>query len=59
MSVGGLMLFLASYMIGEFQDLASIQISSKSFIAFLYLILLCTVVGHTEFLWLLKVEPAT
>jgi drug/metabolite transporter (DMT)-like permease len=58
MFVGGLMLFFTSYLVGEFNAIGSIRISSHSLSAFLYLIFLCTVVGYAEFLWLLRVESA-
>ena len=58
MFVGGLMLFSTSYVAGEFNALESIRISYHSLSAFLYLIFLCTVIGYTEFLWLLRVESA-
>ena len=58
MFVGGLMLVFTSYVVGEFNALGAIRISSHSLSAFLYLIFLCTVVGYAEFLWLLRVESA-
>ena len=58
MFVGGLMLFFTRYLVGEFNAIGSIRISSHSLSAFLYLIFLCTVVGYAEFLWLLRVESA-
>ena len=59
MIVGGLMLIITSFVIGEFNNLQISKISLNTIFAYLYLIFLCTSVGYAEFFWLLKVESTT
>jgi len=56
---GGLMLIIASLALGEFQGLDITQISTRSLIAMIYLIIIITVVGFTDFYWLLRVTTAS
>lgn len=56
---GGLMLIIASLTLGEFQGLDISQISTRSLIAMIYLIIIITVVGFTDFYWLLRVTTAS
>jgi drug/metabolite transporter (DMT)-like permease len=56
---GGLMLIIASLALGEFQGLDISQISTRSLIAMIYLIIIITVVGFTDFYWLLRVTTAS
>jgi drug/metabolite transporter (DMT)-like permease len=56
---GGLMLIIASLALGEFQGLDITQISTRSLIAMIYLIIIITVVGFTDFYWLLRVTSAS
>jgi drug/metabolite transporter (DMT)-like permease len=56
---GGLMLIMASLALGEFQGLDITQISTRSLIAMIYLIIIITVVGFTDFYWLLRVTSAS
>jgi drug/metabolite transporter (DMT)-like permease len=56
---GGLMLIIASLALGEFQGLNISQISTRSLIAMIYLITIITVVGFTDFYWLLRVTTAS
>ena len=56
---GGLMLIVASIALGEFQGLDISQISTRSLIAMIYLIIIITVVGFTDFYWLLRVTTAS
>jgi drug/metabolite transporter (DMT)-like permease len=56
---GGLMLIISSLALGEFQGLDISQISTRSLIAMIYLIIIITVVGFTDFYWLLRVTTAS
>jgi drug/metabolite transporter (DMT)-like permease len=56
---GGLMLIIASLALGELQGLDITQISTRSLIAMIYLIIIITVVGFTDFYWLLRVTTAS
>lgn len=56
---GGLLLIIASLALGEFQGLDISQISTRSLIAMIYLIIIITVVGFTDFYWLLRVTTAS
>lgn len=59
MIAGGLMLMGASAALGEFQSLDISQISTRSLVAMIYLIIIITVVGFTDFYWLLRVTTAS
>jgi drug/metabolite transporter (DMT)-like permease len=52
---GGLMLLIVSIALGEYHNLDLLQISGQSLIAQIYLIGIITVVGFTDFYWLLRV----
>src|ERR671918_2571152 len=53
--VGGLILTAISLSLGEYRGLELSDISWQSWIALVYLILIVTVVGFTDFYWLLRV----
>jgi drug/metabolite transporter (DMT)-like permease len=55
LSGGGLMLLIVSIALGEYHNLDLLQISGQSLIAQIYLIGIITVVGFTDFYWLLRV----
>ena len=55
MLTGGLMLSIVSIALGEYRDLDLQKISSQSLAAQIYLIGIITVVGFTDFYWLLRV----
>jgi drug/metabolite transporter (DMT)-like permease len=56
---GGLILMAVSFTFGEFQGLDITQISSTSLFALIYLIVVITVIGFTDFYWLLRVTTAS
>jgi drug/metabolite transporter (DMT)-like permease len=55
MITGGLMLTAISLSMGEYRGLEVTDISWQSSIALVYLILIVTVIGFTDFYWLLRV----
>jgi drug/metabolite transporter (DMT)-like permease len=55
MVTGGLMLTAISLSLGEYRGLELSDISWQSSVALVYLILIVTVVGFTDFYWLLRV----
>ncbi|TVP41107.1 EamA family transporter [Candidatus Nitrosocosmicus arcticus] len=59
MITGGLMLTGVSFMFGEYKNLDLMQVSIQSIIAQIYLIGIITVVGFTDFYWLLRVTSAS
>ena len=59
MITGGLMLTSVSFIFGEYRDLDLMQISIHSIVAQIYLIGIITVVGFTDFYWLLRVTSAS
>jgi len=59
MITGGLMLTGVSFIFGEYKDLDLMQISVQSIVAQIYLIGIITVVGFTDFYWLLRVTSAS
>jgi drug/metabolite transporter (DMT)-like permease len=59
MITGGLMLTCVSFLIGEYKSLDLMQVSLISIIAQIYLIGIITVVGFTDFYWLLRVTSAS
>lgn len=59
MITGGLMLTAISFGLGEYRNLDLLQISGRSLAAQIYLILIITVVGFTDFYWLLRVTSAS
>jgi drug/metabolite transporter (DMT)-like permease len=56
---GGLMLTAVSFAFGEYRSLDLMQISLQSLIAQVYLIVIITIVGFTDFYWLLRVTSAS
>jgi len=56
---GGLILMAASFILGEFKGLDISQISGTSLSALIYLIVVITVIGFTDFYWLLRVTTAS
>lgn len=59
MITGGLMLTGVSFALGEYHNLDLLQISGQSLVAQIYLIIIITVVGFTDFYWLLRVTSAS
>lgn len=59
MITGGLMLTGVSFLFGEYKSLDSTQISLQSLIAQVYLIIIITVIGFTDFYYLLRVTSAS
>jgi drug/metabolite transporter (DMT)-like permease len=59
MVTGGLMLTAISFGFGEYRNLDLLQISGQSLAAQIYLIVIITVVGFTDFYWLLRVTSAS
>jgi drug/metabolite transporter (DMT)-like permease len=59
MITGGLMLTAISFGLGEYRNLDLLQISGRSLAAQIYLILIITVVGFTDFYWLLRITSAS
>ena len=57
MITGGLMLTGVSFIFGEYKDL--MQVSIQSIVAQIYLIGIITIVGFTDFYWLLRVTSAS
>jgi drug/metabolite transporter (DMT)-like permease len=55
MVTGGLMLTAISLSLGEYRGLELSDISWQSSVALVYLILIVTVVGFTDFYWILRV----
>jgi len=54
MLTGGLLLFIASSFLGEWSKINIAHVSTKSFIALGYLIILAGIVGYSSYIWLLK-----
>jgi drug/metabolite transporter (DMT)-like permease len=59
MVTGGLMLTIVSFAFGEYKNVDFMQISVKSLSAQIYLIVIITIVGFTDFYWLLRVTSAS
>ena len=59
MITGGLMLTSVSFLLGEYRDLNLMQVSVQSIIAQIYLIGIITIVGFTDFYWLLRITSAS
>src|SRR5215216_173179 len=59
MICGGMLLLLAGVVTGELPRLQPRAISTSSWVAFIYLVLIGAVVGYTAYIWLLRhCEPA-
>ncbi|HJT47079.1 MAG TPA: EamA family transporter [Nitrososphaeraceae archaeon] len=59
MITGGLMLTAISFGFGEYRNVDLLQVSGRSLAAQIYLIAIITVVGFTDFYWLLRVTSAS
>jgi drug/metabolite transporter (DMT)-like permease len=59
MITGGLMLIAVSFAVGEYHNLDLFQISGESMIAQMYLIAIITIIGFTDFYWLLRTTSAS
>jgi drug/metabolite transporter (DMT)-like permease len=59
MICGGLMLTAVSFAFREYQNVDFMQISMQSLVAQIYLIVIITIVGFTDFYWLLRVTSAS
>ncbi|HKR72793.1 MAG TPA: EamA family transporter [Candidatus Nitrosocosmicus sp.] len=59
MITGGLMLTAVSFLFSEYKSLDLMQISLQSLIAQIYLIIIITIVGFTDFYYLLRVTSAS
>ena len=59
MITGGLMLTAVSFIFTEYKSLDLMQISFQSLIAQIYLIIIITIVGFTDFYYLLRVTSAS
>ncbi|MDR4491664.1 MAG: EamA family transporter [Candidatus Nitrosocosmicus sp.] len=59
MLTGGLMLAGVSFLFGEYKSLDLFQISSQSLMAQVYLIVIITIIGFTDFYYLLRVTSAS
>lgn len=59
MITGGLMLTAVSFLFAEYKSLDLMQISLQSLIAQIYLIIIITIVGFTDFYYLLRVTSAS
>jgi drug/metabolite transporter (DMT)-like permease len=52
---GGLVITGVSFALGEYRDFDLLEISGQSLGALIYLIVIITIVGFTDFYWLLRV----
>jgi drug/metabolite transporter (DMT)-like permease len=59
MLVGGLMLTLASAMLGEFHRFHPLTVSSKAWLSLLFLVVVGSIIGFTAYVWLLHHESPT
>lgn len=59
MITGGLMLTGVSFLFGEYKTLDLLQVSIQSILAQIYLIVVITIVGFTDFYYLLRVTSAS
>src|SRR5918996_307571 len=59
MIAGGLIITAISFALGEYRGLELSDISGQSLAALIYLIVIITVVGFTDFYWLLRVTTAS
>lgn len=59
MITGGLMLSGVSFLFGEYKSLDLFQISAQSLMAQVYLIIIITIIGFTDFYYLLRVTSAS
>jgi drug/metabolite transporter (DMT)-like permease len=54
MLAGGFFMFLASYLLGEFNGFHWGQIAPEAWWSWLYLVLAGSLIGYTSFVWLIK-----
>jgi drug/metabolite transporter (DMT)-like permease len=59
MITGGLIITAISFALGEYRGLDPSEISGQSLAALVYLIAIITIVGFTDFYWLLRVTTAS
>lgn len=59
MITGGLIITAISFALGEYRGLELSDISGQSLAALIYLIVIITIVGFTDFYWLLRVTTAS
>jgi drug/metabolite transporter (DMT)-like permease len=59
MITGGLIITGISFALGEYRDFDLLEISGQSLVALIYLIVIITIVGFTDFYWLLRVTAAS
>src|SRR5436309_1236090 len=59
MLVGGAVMFLLGTARGEWAQLAEQTISSRSILAFAYLVVIGALLGFTTYAWLIRVAPPT
>jgi drug/metabolite transporter (DMT)-like permease len=59
MITGGLMLTGVSFLFGEYKSVDLFQISAQSLMAQVYLIIIITIIGFTDFYYLLRVTSAS
>lgn len=59
MITGGLMLTVVSFIFAEYKSLDLFQISLQSILAQIYLIIIITIIGFTDFYYLLRVTSAS
>ena len=59
MLTGGLIIIAISFALGEYRGLELSDISGRSLAALIYLIVIITIVGFTDFYWLLRVTTAS
>ena len=59
MVTGGLIIIATSFVFGEYRGLDLTQVSIQSWLALCYLIVIITVIGFTDFYWLLRVTSAS
>jgi drug/metabolite transporter (DMT)-like permease len=59
MITGGLIITAISFALGEYRGLELSDISGQSLAALIYLIVIITIVGFTDFYWLLRITSAS
>jgi drug/metabolite transporter (DMT)-like permease len=59
MLMGGILLVIAGFALGDWARFIPSQVSLKSWLALAYLAVFGSIIAFTAFVWLLKVEPAS
>jgi drug/metabolite transporter (DMT)-like permease len=59
MLVGGILLSVTAAMLGEFRDFQIAAVSSRAWLALVYLIVAGSIIGFTAYVWLLHFESPT